>query len=505
MTGYGTGVAVTSLGRATDFHNLFAAHAGANGSRGNDNFGYTNREQLGYNTKENCSYRKNTWEPADNDKGRLARAIFYMSVMYNVPVSTTVKEKWTFRGEDITSHENATKTITLSTTELPIRIIEDEVGYNKIKLDDFMLPDADSPHVSTLVEYYRDLVRAESPELEGSDYDLFRQKAYEKYTDASMAYSIGHLSDLLKWNAKEVDYSEMQHNNSVYLFDTGTFGGAQGNRNPFVDYPQLVDYVFGALQDQPGRLKDLIPSYLRLDMNVDELHHYAYDSSTEVSYAVGESPSLADFPIKAIKNDLSEGVVDPSRVSIDDYTFVEADVANGKYITIHTDLNDINVHVTVTSQSLVRFDDCTYHFKATSGLNNSDCFNGSETSYTLKLGDEKYDVTLGTATTYIRNIGDGGITIGSGTSSITSLTMVSQNSFNNVNAVYFYGAPSTGVTVTVKIYVNDVEVYSVQTDGTSNIKEYGGMFAAASGKVKIVVNTPSGIKVAGMAINYQND
>jgi len=54
---------------------------------------------------------------------------------------------------------------------------------------------------------------------------------------------IGDLSTLLAWNVTDrSDDFEMNHNNVVYNW--------QKNRNPFVDYPILADYVFGSLVGQ---------------------------------------------------------------------------------------------------------------------------------------------------------------------------------------------------------------------------------------------------------------
>lgn len=504
MTGYSTGDAVTARGRATDFHNLFAAHGQANGSRGNKNFGYANPKMAGYATKENCAYRKNAWEPKDIDKGRLARAIFYMGVMYNTTDAVEVSEKWTFDKEhdpSVMNEENKSKTVKVYGNEKPIQILEEEVGYNKLGLDGFMYPLTEQD--ITLVNYYRNLVRAEDPDLETSNYERFRIRAYEIYTDNSVAYSIGHLSDLLKWNSFDVDLVEMQHNNSVYSHNASAYGGTQENRNPFVDYPQLVDYVYGDLQDQPGDIHDLIPSYLTLEMDKDEIHHYAYDSANEVSYVVGESPSIEDFPIKAIKNDLSEGTVDPNKVYIDEYTFTEDDVVDGKNIVVHTDLNDITVHVNVNSQAVVKFDDCTYSFRATSGLNDPKYVTGSEKSYVFTLNGQQFDVTLGSATTYIRNITDGGITMGSSGSPITSFKLETRNSFNNINAAYIAMTASPKASLNYKIFVNDVVVYQGATENSSDIGIYGGMFTASSGKIKFeFASSVQGFKFAGLAFNY---
>ena len=53
----------------------------------------------------------------------------------------------------------------------------------------------------------------------------------------------GVRSTLLEWHAKDpVDDFERNRNNVIY--------GYQGNRNPFIDHPELVDYLWGNKQDQ---------------------------------------------------------------------------------------------------------------------------------------------------------------------------------------------------------------------------------------------------------------
>ncbi len=58
------------------------------------------------------------------------------------------------------------------------------------------------------------------------------------------AGTIGDLASLLVWNqADPSDDFEMNRNNYIYTW--------QVNRNPFIDYPNLVNYIFGANYGQP--------------------------------------------------------------------------------------------------------------------------------------------------------------------------------------------------------------------------------------------------------------
>ncbi|MCD8204391.1 MAG: endonuclease, partial [Coprobacillus sp.] len=56
-------------------------------------------------------------------------------------------------------------------------------------------------------------------------------------TGTDNPYTFGQLKTLLMWNAEDApDDFEIQRNNRIYEY--------QGNRNPFVDYPELADYLF---------------------------------------------------------------------------------------------------------------------------------------------------------------------------------------------------------------------------------------------------------------------
>ena len=159
---------------------MFAANASGNQSRGNKNYGYANAIAESYittfssdNGKDGYTYDEFIFEPGDIDKGRLARAIFYMATMY----------------------KDAEKDTANNINMKGLTIVEDPVTY---------------------------------------------------VAGDNCAFAIGNLSELLEWNNNvPVDYLEMQHNISVYTDKDNPDGVAQGNRNPYVDYPGLVDYVYG--------------------------------------------------------------------------------------------------------------------------------------------------------------------------------------------------------------------------------------------------------------------
>ena len=63
-------------------------------------------------------------------------------------------------------------------------------------------------------------------------------------SDISGNQILGDLATLLTWNTTDPrDDFEMNRNNYIYTW--------QMNRNPFIDYPSLADYIFGANFGQP--------------------------------------------------------------------------------------------------------------------------------------------------------------------------------------------------------------------------------------------------------------
>lgn len=135
----------------TDIHHLFASEKNINATRGNKDFNIvTNGNQDEYGNKWNNTF----FEPRDEVKGDLARAMFYLVVRYDDP------------------------------TELDLELSETATSSSSNKTG-----------------------------------------------------QLGILSVLLEWNILDpVSEEEKQRNEMVFSI--------QGNRNPFVDYPNWVNYLY---------------------------------------------------------------------------------------------------------------------------------------------------------------------------------------------------------------------------------------------------------------------
>ena len=383
MTGSTTSNAVKCKGRATDFHNLIAASTNGNTSRGNKNYGYANAIATSYTDRtvnqgyDGYSYDETTFEPADKDKGRLARAIFYMATMYK-------------NDEQDTANNILMK---------GLQIVEDPVSY-----------------------------------VAGNN----------------CAFAIGNLSDLLEWNNSfMVDELEMQHNVSVYTSTDNLDGVAQGNRNPYVDFPGLVDYVYGSKKNQAGSLKDIVASASYLDCEENVISHYAIKEAKR-DYSFGDTLTTNDYKVVAVNKNFSYVTVsDGVSNTLLNHTFSESD---GKSVTakITTPKNELQYNISLdpigqTSTGEI-FLNANSIDKSKPGVEQE-----------LKFGDYDFLVTYESSAATpitIQNISSpGGITIGSSTKVVTSVTIKTKNSYT-IDAAYIKalrGNKDSAYQLTIKV------------------------------------------------------
>ena len=177
----------------------------------------------------------------------------------------------------------------------------------------------------------------------------------------------GMLSDLLEWAKTGVDRREYKHNIGVYQY--------QKNRNPYIDFPELVDYVFGDKKTEAGSLVHVRPSYYDVVLAGGEeqasgLHNLGI-RDLSILYQVGHTFSKAD-DLKAftVNNDLSVNadlnLADFSVSLSDGYEFASSDI--GK-MTIDVAYQQMAVSYDIEIEadpSLI----ATYHY----ALTNSDSF-----------------------------------------------------------------------------------------------------------------------------------
>lgn len=428
MCGSITADAVKRVGRATDFHNLFAANSSANSSRGNKNYGNADKTNEYYQNRttqnglDGYSFDPTNFEPADKDKGRVARAIFYMAMMYKDDEKDEINNI-TMKG---------------------LRIVEEPVTY----------------------------VQGE----EG-------------------AFAIGNLSTLLDWNKKyPVDYLEMQHNISVYKDKNSIDGFAQGNRNPFVDYPVLADYVYGVNKDKQGNLSECPASEAALECYAsnNEISHYALKEAKR-SYEPGSTLQDTDYKVvKVLKNykyeEATEGVIN----SLSGHTFALSDGETvDAYIGAGKDTFKYKISVNAsgaTSSGEIVL--------STTGIDKNKPNQDQEVTY----GNVPFILNIGN-TTHIQNISAGGITLGSGNNVLSSLTIKTKNSYT-VNAAYIKalaGNKSSSYSLTIK--VGDSVVFTGNVNSTDE-KQFGTQTSSSyTGQISYIFTGSTSLKINSIAFN----
>ena len=491
MTAYNTTDAVdisnNGTSRATDFHNLFASYGAANGSRGNKNFGNHDAANAIEDSKavDADTYSDiNNFEPNDCDKGKLARAIFYMGVMYNEEEESALTLKYPYGS-------SSNKSVRITAKYKPLQISEDYVNYSQVTFKDFCKSDAENIQAlrsTYLFKYRSDTSSYVSDSPDSTILDNFG-KAYADYRYNEGQFAIGNLSTLLDWNKKEVDRQEMWHNETVYSYvhqnNVANKGKKQGNRNPFVDYPELVDYVYGTKKDEPGKLYNLRPSAEDLYSNPKEVSNYALSSYKE-QYLVGQTLSSSDYTLVRVNNDFTTQDIDFENTN-QDYTFVEGDIGQ-KTITITTPKGNISYVVNVESASGLY--GCNYNFMISKSSFNTSTINKTPVQM-LSYGGVTYNVSAGIDNCAIR-AKDSHVQIGTGNAPAGTVTIESTNDFvyegkSNICSVYLGLNTASGTTYRYKISIGgevvkmDTFQYIATRPGIVGLE----LLSPLSGKLKI--------------------
>ena len=442
MTGSTTGNAVKMLGRATDFHNLFASDASGNSSRKNKNFGVADKNASGYTVVGDLvtgySYDDVVFEPGNADKGKLARAIFYMCTMYNEAVVDTAN----------------------NVTMQPLKVVEENVPY-----------------------------------VAGDD----------------CAFAIGHKSELLEWARRDVDLLEYQHNESVYSYAPAVHSDptkdvAQGNRNPFVDYPELIDYAYGDKVNQPGSLSALTPSYETLHIGGEGVAYYAVKDAKR-QYDDDEIFHLSDISVVAVNHDFTSSAFTSFTVTgAVDGQPIPSDTTK---ITVKTPINDIVYDVTVATDPIVS---ATYSHQVTGATNSKGTADfagiaenaGVQNALTLDGLNWNVWWKQGAVSSTSAALGAKfGVNASSPVDSITfeTASAFSYKSKTKVSAIYLAGAPSSSQSFTVTFYLDGTQIgqETITYPGDSKtVVTVGAKVATAkAGKVKIAItgaNKPIYIK-----------
>ena len=107
-------------------------------------------------------------------------------------------------------------------------------------------------------EYKGDLARAYFYMVTAYEDDLSGWKSDQVGGDKYPGFSDWSLDLMLKWHREDpVCLKEVRRNEEIYKI--------QGNRNPFIDYPVLVEHVWGEFKDCPFETDSVLNSYLEIE------------------------------------------------------------------------------------------------------------------------------------------------------------------------------------------------------------------------------------------------
>lgn len=394
----------SNKGMLTDFHNLFAANETANNSRSNKNFGEVSEEEKTGSVFD-CIYSSDKFEPSDTDKGRLARAVFYMATMYG----------------------------------------------------------------------------------DASKGGLFLREQTCKTGEKCM----GNLSSLLSWNNSfEVDRKEYQHNEVVYSYLYN--GVAQGNRNPFVDYPQLVDYVFGDKMEQPGELKYLEPTYEKLKIESEEINNVAIKSANRIYY-LGDILSLDDISLVSVSNNFTYSTYEGNKIFSTGSNFVELDEVGTFNYSINTIYNQIDFKIEVKDSV---FDSCNFKHKFSAKSSGQDFENiATQCGVYHNMNFEGVDFTFYFEKGAVQsNSATQGVKFGTNSVPCNIIIIESVEPFyfenkNKIKDILLFGDTSSQSSYDLKIFVDNVSVYSTKMKYNAVSTQYGVSFETPKeGKVKFVLS-----------------
>ncbi|MCQ2256060.1 MAG: endonuclease [Bacteroidaceae bacterium] len=179
------------------------------------------------------------------------------------------------------------------------------------------------------------------------------------------AYKDWALKMLLRW-AKEdpVSQKEIDRNNGVYKL--------QHNRNPYVDYPGLEQYVWGTYKD----------------IAFDSQNYQAPDTTTPDTPGTGGDDDDDDDPITPPGDDEDPGATYTKFVKVTDASGL---VVGGKYLIVNEGNNFAmaNTSTDIRTYVSVKISDNTIETATGEGLSHAFILGGQAGAYTLKDETEK--------------------------------------------------------------------------------------------------------------------
>ncbi|MGM9879759.1 MAG: endonuclease [Bacilli bacterium] len=300
----------------------------------------------------------------------------------------------------------------------------------------------------------------------------------------------GNSSSIIDWALSfDVDEHEYQHNDVVY--------GIQYNRNPYIDFPALVDFVYGSKKDEPGSVEDIIATSTQDKLSTDEaIYKNIALEGVQYTYEIGDSFSISDI------DHIYTTYTDFSYIEVEDRSKIISNVEeNYEFNQIGTfdiTLSDGTTNVTYQIDVVDKYPtlDCDVSFSSyVDGKNvGKTKFSGLTSSNPLTnvdLGGIYYNASIN-AGKMGTSSSSKGVAFGSTTAPVATLTLETMETVERtISKIYINASMSSSKTALLSIYIGDKLVGNATLDSSPHLYEFENI-SSYEGKLKIEFTSVNG-------------
>ena len=300
----------------------------------------------------------------------------------------------------------------------------------------------------------------------------------------------GNSSSIIDWALSfDVDEHEYQHNDVVY--------GIQYNRNPYIDFPALVDFVYGSKKDEPGSVEDIIATSTQDKLNTDEaIYKNIALEGVQYTYEIGDKFSIDDIDyIYTTYTDFSYiEVEDRSKITSNVEENYEFNQVGTFDITLSDGTTNVTYQIDVVDKDPTL--DCDVSFSSyVNGKNvGKTKFNGLTSSNPLTnvdLGGIYYNASINVGKMGISSSSKG-VAFGSNAAPVETLTLETMETVERtIDKIYINASMSSSKTALLSIYIGDKLVGNATLDSSPHLYEFENI-SSYEGKLKIEFTSVNG-------------
>ena len=300
----------------------------------------------------------------------------------------------------------------------------------------------------------------------------------------------GNSSSIIDWALSfDVDEHEYQHNDVVY--------GIQYNRNPYIDFPALVDFVYGSKKDEPGSIEDIIATSTQDKLNTDEaIYKNIALEGVQYTYEIGDKFSIDDIKhIYTTYTDFSYIEVEDRNKIIsnveENYVFNQVGTFD---ITLSDGTTNVTYQIDVVDKDPTL--DCDVSFSSyVDGKNvGKTKFSGLTSSNPLtnvNLGGIYYNASINVGKMGASSSSKG-VAFGSNTVPVETLTLETMETVERtISKIYINASMTNGKIALLSIYIGDKLVGNATLDSSPHLYEFENI-SSYEGKLKIEFTSVNG-------------